>query len=203
MKAKQLFGTDGIRSIAGEFPLDEPTVFLIGKAVGRNLARLHPPGETASRVVIGEDTRESSRWIAETIAGGLQEEGVEAHAAGVITTPGVAFLTRTDSFVAGVMISASHNPYQDNGIKIFGHSGYKLPDELEQQIEAEIFRLRNSSGPPVRKAAIQPEKSFVERYEDFLAGLLPAGQPLAGLRVVMDCGNGAAYELAPRLFRSE
>jgi phosphoglucosamine mutase len=131
----------------------------------------------------------------------LQEEGVEVHAAGVITTPGVAFLTRTDSFVAGVMISASHNPYQDNGIKIFGHSGYKLPDELEQQIEAEIFRLRNSSGPPVRKAAIQPEKSFVERYEDFLAGLLPAGQPLAGLRVVMDCGNGAAYELAPRLFR--
>jgi phosphoglucosamine mutase len=200
-KVKQLFGTDGIRSVAGQFPLDEATVFLIGKALGRNLARLHPPGETASRVLIGEDTRESSRWIAETIAGGLQEEGVEVHSAGVITTPGVAFLTRTDTFVAGVMISASHNPYQDNGIKVFGHSGYKLPDELEHEIEAEIFRLQESSGASPKKAALQPEPSYVERYEDFLVGLLPNGQPLGGLRVVMDCGNGAAYELAPRLFR--
>ncbi len=199
-KVKQLFGTDGIRSVAGQFPLDEATVFLIGKALGRNLARLHP-GRERSRVVIGEDTRESSRWIAETVAAGLQEEGVEVHAAGVITTPGVAFLTRTDTFVAGVMISASHNPYQDNGIKVFGHSGYKLPDELEHEIEAEIFRLQESGGAEVMKAALLPEKSFGDRYEDFLAGLLPAGRPLAGMRVVLDCGNGAAYELGPRLFR--
>jgi phosphoglucosamine mutase len=201
VKVKQLFGTDGIRSVAGEFPLDEATVFLIGQALGRNLGRLQPAGDTPSRVIIGEDTRESSRWIGETIAGGLQQEGVEVHSAGVITTPGVAFLTRTDTFVAGVMISASHNPYQDNGIKVFGHSGYKLPDELEHEIEADIFQLQESGGGPVKKAAIHPEKSFVDRYEDFLASLLPSGQPLAGLRVVLDCGNGAAYELAPRLFR--
>ncbi len=205
-KVKQLFGTDGIRGVAGESPLDEKTVFLIGKALGRNLARLHPPGDTASRVVIGEDTRESSRWIAETIAAGLADEGVEVHSAGVITTPGVAFLTRTDSFVAGVMISASHNPFQDNGIKVFGHSGYKLPDDLEHEVEAEIFRLQESHReitPPVapQSPGLQPEKSFAERYEDFLASLLPGKKPFEGMRIVMDCGNGAASELGPRLFR--
>jgi phosphoglucosamine mutase len=205
-KVRQLFGTDGIRGVAGAYPLDATTVFLIGRALGRTLAHLHPSepeaGTSPARVIIGEDTRESSRWIAETIAGGLREEGVEVHAAGVITTPGVAFLTRTDTFVAGVMISASHNPYQDNGIKVFGHSGFKLPDDLEHEIEAEIFRLQEAGdGVAVRTAVIEPEESFVRRYEDFLAGLLPTGQPLAGLRVVLDCGNGAAHHLAPRVFR--
>ena len=130
MKQKQLFGTDGIRGVAGQYPLDEATVFLIGKALGHSL-----PDGPSRAVLIGEDPRESSRWIAECIAGGLREASsgtniVEVRSAGVITTPGIAYLTRTDDFAAGVMISASHNPYQDNGIKVFSHAGFKLPDDI-------------------------------------------------------------------------
>ena len=195
MKLTKLFGTDGIRGVAGEYPLDEPTVFLVGKALGRLL-----PEGPAHSVLIGEDTRESSRWIAEAIAGGLREAGVEVRSAGVITTPGVAFLTRTDDFAAGVMISASHNPYQDNGIKIFGHSGYKLPDAVEHEIEAEIFRLSAEAGRPPARHKVDAHPEYARRYEDFLAGLMPKGRPLHGMRVVLDCGNGAASVLGPRVF---
>src|SRR5262245_2173784 len=131
--AKRLFGTDGIRGAAGEYPLDPPTIHAFGVALG-NVARHLGPNPT---IVIGMDTRESSPWIAQQVAGGLKEAGVGARFAGVVTTPGVAFLTRTGSFVAGVMISASHNPYQDNGLKVFGHSGYKLPDAEEHEMEEE------------------------------------------------------------------
>ena len=133
--AKRLFGTDGIRGTAGQFPLDPVTVHAFGQALGsvaRHLGR-------DPRIVIGMDTRESSPWIAAQVAGGLKEARVGVRFAGVVTTPGVAFLTHTDSFVAGVMISASHNPYQDNGLKVFGHSGYKLPDQEEQAIEEQMF----------------------------------------------------------------
>src|SRR2546423_7504215 len=135
--AKRLFGTDGIRGTAGEFPLDAPTVHAFGQALGTVARHLGPD----PKIAIGMDTRESSPWIAAQVAGGLSEAKVGVRFAGVVTTPGVAFLTHTDSFVAGVMISASHNPYQDNGLKVFGHSGYKLPDHEEHEIEEEIFRL--------------------------------------------------------------
>src|ERR1019366_286238 len=142
--AKQLFGTDGIRGVAGEYPLNPATVHAFGMALGSDLRRAAPD----AAVLIGMDTRESGPWIAAQVAAGIAQQGVGAVSAGVITTPGVAYLTRSDSFTAGVMISASHNPYQDNGLKVFGHSGYKLPDEEEATIEQEILRLRESGITP-------------------------------------------------------
>jgi phosphoglucosamine mutase len=196
MTDKKLFGTDGIRGVAGEYPLDAGTVFFAGRALARCLK------DGATRVLIGEDTRESSRWIAETFAGGLAAEGIETHSAGVITTPGVAYLARTDGFAAGVMISASHNPYQDNGIKVFAHSGYKLPDELERKVEQNIFAFAEASGSgPVSPVSLRAEESFPHRYLDFLAGLLPPGFHMKGMKVVLDCAHGSASAMAPELFR--
>src|SRR5258705_3226009 len=135
--ARQLFGTDGIRGVAGEFPLDPLTAHAFGNALG-HWAREH---DSDPEVVIGMDTRESGPWLAAQVAGGLAERGIKARFAGLITTPGVAYLTRTQHFVAGVMISASHNPYQDNGLKAFDHSGFKLTDDQEQIVEDHIFSL--------------------------------------------------------------
>src|SRR6059058_292252 len=134
---RQLFGTDGIRGIAGEFPLTMESTYLIGRALGHDLIR------TAAnpRVVIGQDTRESSAWIADRVMLGLVSAGVETHSAGVITTPGIAYLACSRKYAAGVVISASHNPWMDNGIKIFSCDGYKLPDAHEIAIEQEIFGL--------------------------------------------------------------
>src|SRR6266699_512509 len=134
---RQLFGTDGIRGIAGEFPLTMESTYLIGRALGHDLIR------TAAnpRVVIGQDTRESSAWIADRVMLGLASAGVETHSAGVITTPGVAYMARSRKYAAGVVISASHNPWTDNGIKVFSGDGFKLPDSRELAIEQEIFAL--------------------------------------------------------------
>ena len=145
---KQLFGTDGIRGVAGEYPLDPPTAYAFGVALGRDAAAhaAHP------EILIGADTRESGPWIAEMVAGGLASQGARVRYAGVITTPGVAYLTRTGPFVAGVVISASHNPYRDNGLKVFGHNGFKLPDAEELLIEQEIFRLLAGPVAPVARA---------------------------------------------------
>ena len=133
---RKLFGTDGIRGIAGEYPLDRATTFAIGNALGHHLAKK----SSKPRVVIGQDTRESSGWIGDSVAAGLAAAGAEVASAGVITTPGVAYLARKQSFAAGIVISASHNPWTDNGIKVFGGDGYKLSDELELSIEQEIDR---------------------------------------------------------------
>src|ERR1700676_1255562 len=192
--AKRLFGTDGIRGTAEQFPPGPVTVHAFGKALAslaRHLGR-------DPRIVIGMDTRESSPWIAAQVAGGLKEAKVGVRLAGTVTTPGVAFLTHTDSFVAGVMISASHNPYQDNGLKVFGHSGYKLPDHEEQAIEEEIFRLLESGVNPV-PAEFAVDEGLDRRYVDNLLSTISI--PLHGLRIVIDCGNGAASHLAPDLFR--
>jgi phosphoglucosamine mutase len=145
------------------------------------------------------DTRESGLWLAEQVAGGLARSGVAARFAGVITTPGVAYLTRTGHFVAGVMISASHNPYRDNGIKVFARTGFKLPDAEEHAVEEEIFRIL----PGVRAVASPAPLAIslsVQPYLTFLLSTLSGS--LAGLRVVLDCGNGAASALAPPLFRA-
>ncbi len=191
---RQLFGTDGIRGVAGEPPLDKATVSAFGSALGKDL-RANRAGQSV--VLIGMDTRESGQWIAEGVAGGLREHGVPVRFAGVITTPGVAWLTRTGDFAAGVMISASHNPYQDNGIKVFAATGYKLPDAEELEIEHEIFRdLRRH---PVPAQPLNADDSLAPRYIDFLLSTLP--MPLDGLHIVIDCGNGAASHLAPELFR--
>src|SRR5581483_7411680 len=140
---RQLFGTDGIRGVAGEYPLDRRTVYAIGRALGQRLAARM----SDASVVIGQDTRESSAWISAVLAGGLSASKVKVVSAGVITTPGVAYLARANGMAAGVVISASHNPWQDNGIKVFSADGYKLPDAVEHQIEAEIFSLLDKSIP--------------------------------------------------------
>ena len=193
--AKQLFGTDGIRGVAGEYPLDRATVYAFGVALGDDVTREHANAE----ILVGADTRESGEWIAATVASGLSRRGARVRYAGVITTPGVAYLTRTGPFAAGVMISASHNPYQDNGIKVFGHSGYKLPDAEEHTIEQQILALREEVGEP-GEAALVADEALAGEYLQFLVSTIAVR--LEGVKLVIDCGNGAACRLGPELFRS-
>jgi phosphoglucosamine mutase len=199
-QTRQLFGTDGIRGVAGEFPLTSESTYLIGRALGHDLMRSSPK----PRVVIGQDTRESSSWIADRITIGLVSAGVEVHSAGTITTPGVAYLARSRKYAAGVVISASHNPWTDNGIKVFSGDGYKLPDSHELAIEQEIFALlqnpRAHSEPSAAPAPSLPGEAGLRRaYIEWLATNVNAD--LSGLRVLVDCAHGAATAEAPELFR--
>ncbi len=197
---KQLFGTDGIRGVAGEPPLDSATIYACGLALGRDLARVPANGNNREKpeVLIGMDTRESGPGIASQLAAGLVAAEARVRFAGLITTPGVAWLTKSTPFAAGVMISASHNPYQDNGIKIFASTGYKLPDTEEHVIEEEIFRALAANVVPVSHPLSQ-DVGLDRTYLDYLFSTL--NTPLAGMRLVLDCGNGAASHLAPDLFR--
>src|SRR5664280_1581780 len=142
--ARKLFGTDGMRGIAGKAPLDATTVFSTGLALGHSLRKT----TAEPTVLLGRDTRESSPWIAATLAAGLRETGVRVESAGVVPTPAVAFLARTHGFQAGVVISASHNPWQDNGIKLFGSDGFKLADAVELAMEDEILHHASRSVAP-------------------------------------------------------
>ena len=193
---KKLFGTDGIRGIAGQSPLDAATVNAIGTALAHSLAAT----TKSPRVLLGMDTRESSDWIAATLTAGLHAGGATVESAGVITTPAIAFLTRTHKFAAGVVISASHNPWQDNGIKLFGPDGYKLPDSTELAIEDEIFRQLSFANtlPPETVPPLVNESDRAE-YVQFLLAAVP-GLSLDGRRIVIDCANGAASSVAPQLF---
>ena len=193
---RQLFGTDGIRGIAGEFPLTSETTYWIGRALGHDLLKLNPQ----PRVVIGRDTRESGAWITGRVAGGLQSCGVEVHDAGVITTPGVAYLARSRGYAAGVVISASHNPWTDNGIKVFSGDGYKLPDSRELAIEHEIFSLleKGEAAPPSRETLTE-DASLRGEYIQYLSRSI--GKGLGSLKPLVDCANGAAAAEAPELFR--
>jgi phosphoglucosamine mutase len=198
---RQLFGTDGIRGVAGEFPLTPASTYAIGRALGQDLLRVNP----RARVGIGQDTRESSGWIADRVSAGLASLGVEVESAGVITTPGVAYLARSRGLAAGVVVSASHNPWTDNGIKVFSGDGYKLPDARELAIEQEIFTLLESPQPEVApKTRTTPslpgDASLREAYIDWLAKSVTAD--LSRMRVLVDCANGAATAEAPELFRS-
>ena len=196
---RKLFGTDGIRAVAGEAPLDPGTIFATGLALASSLKSVHPQ----PRVLLGADTRESSPWISAVISAGLCRGGAEVLNAGVITTPGVAYLTRKHQLSAGVVISASHNPWQDNGIKVFGGDGYKLPDATEMAIEGEIFRRLEDSPPPGLKGLSAPpaNKDFREEYEAFLRNVVPQLN-LNGNKIVIDCANGAAAVIAAELFSS-
>ncbi len=201
---RKLFGTDGIRGVAGDFPLDAGTVFAIGRALGHHLKA----NGTPLRVVIGQDTRESSAWIADTVSTGLVSVGVAVESAGVCTTPAVAYLARARKFSAGVVISASHNPWTDNGIKVFAGSGYKLPDPIELDIEREIFAQIDAAGSGQRAAedgcptpASLPGDAALRRdYVEWLASGVMAGS-LPPLKLVVDCAHGAAGALAPDVFR--
>jgi len=190
---RKLFGTDGIRGTAGQYPLDRPTTFAIGVALAQWIGTHHLNPE----VVIGMDTRESGPWIAEHVAGGLAQGGVRARHAGLISTPGLAFAAKTGPFAAGIMISASHNPYQDNGVKIFDHSGFKLPDAQEHILEGHIFGW-TELGKPVVPQPLTVDESLDRAYIEHLASTLPGG--LSGMRIVADTANGAASYLAPAMF---
>jgi phosphoglucosamine mutase len=190
---RTLFGTDGIRGVAGEYPLDARTANAVGAALGEWVLR----SKQERRVVIGMDTRESGPWIAGEVAGGLARQGISADFAGITTTPGVAYLAKTGPFAAGVMISASHNPYRDNGIKLIGHSGYKLPDEQEENLETGIFALL-CDGAKSLPATLRVDTGLDRTYMQHLAATVPQG--LGGLRIVCDCANGSASALAPELF---
>jgi phosphoglucosamine mutase len=190
---RKLFGTDGIRGTAGESPLDRTTMFAVGVALGQWIGTHHLNPE----VVLGMDTRESGPWIAEHVAGGLIQSGVRARNAGLITTPGLAYVARTGPFAAGVMISASHNPYQDNGVKIFDHSGFKLPDQQEDVLEGHLFAW-TSLGKPAAPQKLTVDEGLDRAYMQHLAGTLPGG--LSGMKIVVDAANGAATYLGPAVF---
>jgi phosphoglucosamine mutase len=194
---RKLFGTDGIRGIAGEAPLDATTVFATGLALGHSLPRM----AAGRRVILGRDTRESSPWIAAMLTAGLRKAGVTVESAGVVTTPAVAFLAHTHGFAAGVVISASHNPWRDNGIKLFGADGFKLPDAVELAMEDEILNhARLAKAPdPATLAPVADNPALQADYIQFLLDCAP-GLTLDGLRIVADCANGAAAAIAPELF---
>jgi phosphoglucosamine mutase len=196
--SRKLFGTDGIRGVAGDPPLDARTAHALGVALGEwALSAVGGESGSAPEVVIGLDTRESGPWIAAEVAGGLKRSGVAVRFAGVITTPGVAYLARTGHFIAGVMISASHNPYHDNGLKIINHAGYKLADSLEEEIESLMFRWLDSGQEPAPETLVV-DPSLPALYSEFLGSTFEGSLPL---RIVIDCANGSASDIAPPLFR--
>jgi phosphoglucosamine mutase len=203
---KRLFGTDGIRGEAGEFPLDSPTVRAIGGSLTRHLAERI--GSRAPRVIIGRDTRESGPRIERDLIAGARASGAEVQSAGIITTPGVAFLARTLPADAGVVISASHNPYQDNGIKVFDPSGRKLDDATERLIEKDISDegVVSDAQPDDREQTNSDDQQNAAelrtRYLDYLVHDVAHDLSLSDLTIVVDCANGAAYKLAPQLLVS-
>ncbi|HEX8129589.1 MAG TPA: phosphoglucosamine mutase [Pyrinomonadaceae bacterium] len=214
---KKLFGTDGMRGEAGHFPLDAQTIRTVGRSLARHLAG-RAEGGCTPHIIVGRDTRESGDWIERAFMEGARAAGAVCDSAGDITTPGVAFLTRTLPADAGVVISASHNPYQDNGIKIFVPTGRKLDDATERLIEADIHQARGGKGDSDASHAtaslgeLAPQRveadgdagqraaSLRARYLEYLSEEVAAGLRLDGLRIVVDCANGAASNLAPALF---
>jgi phosphoglucosamine mutase len=194
---KQFFGTDGIRGVPGTPPLDDATLHAVGRSVGAYLHQEHQ----LPHALIGMDTRESGPHIAAVLAAGLMQSKVNVTFAGVLTTPGVACLVRQNDFDLGVVISASHNPFHDNGVKLFSHAGMKFPDSVEEQIESEIPRFLRESANSAG-AILSLDESLHSQYLGFLRSRVLPAADLKGLRIVLDCANGAAYRLGPELFRS-
>jgi len=201
---KKLFGTDGMRGEAGTFPMDAATI----QTVGASLAtRLKEKLGQAPLIVIGRDTRESGEWLEQALTTGAASGGAEWKSAGVITTPGVAFLARTLPADAGVVISASHNAYRDNGIKIFAPSGRKLDEETERLIESDVLSQRAAS-PTISSDPLfatlpshaDEADALRTRYRDFLVKKISRDISLEGIRLVLDCANGASSDIAPELF---
>jgi phosphoglucosamine mutase len=190
----KLFGTDGVRGVAGEAPLDETTILRLGAALVRVL-----PHQGPSRLLTGRDTRESGFWIERTLARGVRAMGGDLLSAGVVPTPAVAVITRAQDFQAGIVISASHNPYQDNGIKVFSGHGQKFDEALERQVEALVADPHFVVSADA-SAEIEPHE-IVESYMRHCEAALPFVGNVSGLRIGLDCANGATTTVAPRLFR--
>src|ERR1700684_360909 len=198
---KELFGTDGIRGIPGEYPLDDATLDRVGLALGNYLRLERRRGSENPSVLIGRDTRESGPHIAERIACGLTAGGAKPVSAGVLTTPGVAWLVNREGFAAGVVISASHNPYHDNGVKLISSTGMKFPDTIETALEQFVLSSRDAVSA-AKALRLHDNEKIDDDYLEGLAQALLPGAKLAGMKIVLDCANGAASNLAPRLFRS-
>ena len=199
----KLFGTDGIRGKAGTAPLEPRTVARVGAAIARAMSpggvRLQPDNGNALRFVIGRDTRESGTWIEEELARGLTSEGATVVSAGVVPTPAVAYLARTEGFDAGIVISASHNPYEDNGIKVFGGAGTKLTEQLEASVE--LLVADSGWSVPGTPGRIERQDLSVH-YVEHLDLIMKTAGRLAGSRIVIDCANGATAGIAPPLFEA-
>jgi len=194
---KKLFGTDGIRGAAGAFPLDEKTIEIIGNSLARQLTEKLG---RSPRFVTGRDTRESGAWIERAFCAGASAAEADCESAEIITTPGVAFLTKKFHFDAGIVISASHNPYQDNGIKIFLPTGKKIDESVEIEIEKDIYgvNIENQVVGELGEIGVRAE-DYRKSYLDYLADEFKT-LDLSGFKIVIDCANGAACELAPKLF---
>jgi phosphoglucosamine mutase len=199
--AKELFGTDGIRGIPGEYPLDDATLDRVGLALANYLGSAGRAHGDSPSVLIGRDTRESGPHIAERIACGLAAGGASPVSAGVLTTPGVAWLVNREGFAAGVVISASHNPYHDNGVKLISSTGMKFPDAIETALEQFVLSSRDAVSA-AKTLRLHDNEKIDDDYLEGLAQALLPGAKLAGIKIVLDCANGAASNLAPRLFRS-
>jgi len=193
--ANKLFGTDGIRAEAGRYPLDYSSICILGNAL---IGLLRAKG-LATRVLIGRDTRESGPWMERALAQGIVEAGGELASAGIIPTSAVSHLLRENDYSAGVVISASHNPFRDNGIKVFSHEGVKIPEDWEGDLEAAVLGSREERKPGTEAVAADPR--LAEDYAAYLESRYRAGCPGAGFRVVLDCANGASSAIAPRIFR--
>jgi phosphoglucosamine mutase len=196
-----LFGTDGIRGVANRDPMTAEMALRLGRAVARRFR--HPA--RAGRIVIGKDTRLSGYMLESALQAGIVSAGADVMLVGPLPTPGIAFITWSMRADAGVVISASHNPYQDNGIKLFASDGFKLPDDVEHEIErdmdaisAEMSAIRGTSPEDIGKAVRIDDATG--RYVQFLKAVFPKERTLDGIKVVVDCANGAAYHVAPQIF---
>ncbi|MEO7133990.1 MAG: phosphoglucosamine mutase [Vicinamibacterales bacterium] len=207
----KLFGTDGIRGKAGNAPLIPETVARVGAALVRAFSGDQGSGirdqgsgtgdrGKAYRFVIGRDTRESGGWIEDELARGLTAEGATVVSAGVVPTPAIAYLARSEGFDAGIVISASHNPFEDNGIKVFGGAGTKLTEQLESAVERFVADA-SWSVPATRGVIEHHEHNLADHYRAHLLEIMKSAGSLAGVKIVIDCANGASVPLAPELFR--
>lgn len=202
-KTAQLFGTDGIRGTANTFPMLPETVIKIGQAMGHILNQESAKSLTPTKkVVIGKDTRLSGYMIEQALSSGLNSMGIYVQLVGPLPTPGIGYLTRTMRAAAGVVISASHNAFQDNGIKIFGRDGFKISDKMEKEIEHYVFNEDMTKHLPHSREVGRTRRidDAQGRYIVFVKNTFPLEYTLDGLRIVLDTANGAAYKVAPAVF---
>lgn len=194
---ERLFGTDGIRGKANKYPMSPDVVLRLGQAIGTHFKKNYPN----PKILIGKDTRRSGYMLEQALSAGICSVGVDVMFLGPLPTPGIAYLTRGMRACAGIVISASHNPFWDNGIKIFSADGYKLPDEIEDQLEASMGVDRKESLPTGMEIGFARRiDDAIGQYAVFLKEQFPKRHTLEGLRIVLDCANGAAYKVAPKVF---
>ncbi|HEY2904160.1 MAG TPA: phosphoglucosamine mutase [Polyangia bacterium] len=196
---RKLFGTDGIRGVANKDPMTAEMALRLGQAVAQHFRHPDRPG----RIVIGKDTRLSGYMLESALQAGIVSAGADVMLVGPLPTPGIAFITWSMRADAGVVISASHNPFQDNGIKIFAADGFKLPDEVESELEGRMESIAGGGGPRTPSESIGKARKIEDsrgRYVQFLKNTFPKERTLDGMKIVVDCANGAAYHVAPQVF---